>query len=211
MNPCPCGFYGDTHKPSTCAHARVTKYQKRISGPLLDRIDIYIEVPRVDDERLSGDRIGESSEGSRAGVQAGGDIQSKRFRAKSGDPSTGSGQRFAFRYRLQRRHARGRDPAVLQVTGRRSKPDASGDIVLCMTQLNLSARTYHRTRSVKLARTIADLAGCEEIQFVHLAEALHASQPAEVDVELILGQKGAFYPLAVSCLYPSHSPLIPGA
>ena len=55
MNPCPCGFYGDTQKPCTCAHALVTKYQKRISGPLLDRIDIHIEVPRVDYEKLSGD------------------------------------------------------------------------------------------------------------------------------------------------------------
>jgi len=62
--------------------------------------------------------------------------------------------------------------AVLQVTSGRSKPDASRDIVLCMTQLNLSARAYHRTRSVKLALTIADLAGSEEIQSAHLAEAL---------------------------------------
>ncbi len=56
--------------------------------------------------------------------------------------------------------------------GRRHRADADGDIVLCMTQLNLSARAYHRTQSVKLARTIADLAGSEEIQSVHLAEAL---------------------------------------
>jgi magnesium chelatase family protein len=56
-----------------------------------------------------------------------------------------------------------------------------GDIVLCMSQLNLSARAYHRTRSVKLARTIADLAGSEDIQSAHLAEPLHASQPSEVD------------------------------
>jgi magnesium chelatase family protein len=56
MNPCPCGFYGDSLKPCTCAPAMVTKYQKRISGPLLDRIDIHIEVPRVDYDKLSGDR-----------------------------------------------------------------------------------------------------------------------------------------------------------
>jgi magnesium chelatase family protein len=62
MNPCPCGYYGDSQKPCTCAHALVTKYQTRISGPLLDRIDIHIEVPRVDYEKLSGDRVGESSE-----------------------------------------------------------------------------------------------------------------------------------------------------
>jgi magnesium chelatase family protein len=57
MNPYPCGYYGDSLKPCTCAHALVTKYQKRISGPLLDRIDIHIEVPRVDYEKLSGDRV----------------------------------------------------------------------------------------------------------------------------------------------------------
>jgi magnesium chelatase family protein len=59
VHACPCGFYGDTQKPCTCAHALVTKYQRRISGPLLDRIDIHIEVPRVDYEKLSGDRVGE--------------------------------------------------------------------------------------------------------------------------------------------------------
>jgi magnesium chelatase family protein len=62
------------------------------------------------------------------------------------------------------------DLPILQITGRRPKPDASGDIVLCMRQLNLSARAYHRI--LKLARTIAGVAGCEEIQSVHLAEAL---------------------------------------
>ena len=79
MNPCPCGYYGDTQEPCTCAYALVTKYQKRISGPLLDRIDIHIEVPRVDYEKLSGDRVGESSECIRAGVQAARDLQNKRF------------------------------------------------------------------------------------------------------------------------------------
>jgi predicted ATPase with chaperone activity len=66
VHPCPCGFYGDSQKPCTCAHALVTKYQKRISGPLLDRIDIHIEVPRVDYEKLGGDRVGETSESIRA-------------------------------------------------------------------------------------------------------------------------------------------------
>ena len=79
MNPCPCGYYGDSLKPCTCAYALVTKYQKRISGPLLDRIDIHIEVPRVDYEKLSGDRVSESSECIRARVQAARDIQNRRF------------------------------------------------------------------------------------------------------------------------------------
>jgi magnesium chelatase family protein len=65
----PCGFHGDAQKPCSCAPAVVTKYQKRISGPLPDRIDIHIEVPRVDYEKLSSDRVGESSEIIRARVQ----------------------------------------------------------------------------------------------------------------------------------------------
>jgi magnesium chelatase family protein len=79
MNPCLCGFYGDLLKPCTCAAGLVTKYQKRISGPLLDRIDIHIEVPRVDYEKLSGDRLGESSETIRNRVQTAREIQQARF------------------------------------------------------------------------------------------------------------------------------------
>ena len=79
MNPCPCGYYGDSLKPCTCAHALVTKYQKRISDPLLDRIDIHIEVPRVNYEKLSGDRVSESSDAIRVRVQAARDIQNTRF------------------------------------------------------------------------------------------------------------------------------------
>ncbi|MBI3739337.1 MAG: ATP-binding protein, partial [Chloroflexi bacterium] len=61
MNPCLCGYFGDPIKPCTCAPGAITKYQKRISGPLLDRIDIHIEVPRVDYQKLSSDRLGETS------------------------------------------------------------------------------------------------------------------------------------------------------
>ena len=62
MNPCPCGYQGDSLKPCTCAPVAVTKYQKRISGPLLDRIDIHIEVPCVDYEKLSGNKVSETSD-----------------------------------------------------------------------------------------------------------------------------------------------------
>jgi len=62
MNPCPCGYFDDPTKPCTCSNATVTKYQKRISGPLLDQIDIHVQVPRVDYEKLSSNRLGESSE-----------------------------------------------------------------------------------------------------------------------------------------------------
>jgi magnesium chelatase family protein len=162
MNPCPCGYYGDAIKPCSCAHALVTKYQKRISGPLLDRIDIHIEVPRVDYEKLSEDRVGESSECIRARVQAARNIQQARFtKPKSLFSNNGSSTDIVCNADM--RVGEIRQFCRLQDEGQRLMRAA-------MTQLNLSARAYHRI--LKLARTIADLAGCEEIQSVHLAEAL---------------------------------------
>jgi magnesium chelatase family protein len=154
MNPCPCGFYGDTQKPCSCAPAVVTKYQKRISGPILDRIDIHVEVPRVDYEKLSGDRVGETSACIRARVQAARDIQTKRF------SSNGSSDIVC-----------NADMRIGELRKFCKLPEESQSLMrTAMSQLNLSARAYHRI--LKLARTIADLAGCEDIQSVHVAEAL---------------------------------------
>ena len=153
MNPCPCGFYGDSQKPCTCAHAMVTKYQKRISGPLLDRIDIHVEVPRVDYEKLSGDRMGETSESIRKRVQTARNIQQQRFSSSQSDIICNADMRVGEI----------RQFCKLQDEGQSLMRAA-------MTQLNLSARAYHRI--LKLARTIADLAGSEDIQSAHLAEAL---------------------------------------
>jgi len=75
MNPCPCGYYGDSVKQCTCSNSIVTKYQKRISGPLLDRIDIHIEAPRVDYKKLSDQRLGENSEKIRQRVESARQIQ----------------------------------------------------------------------------------------------------------------------------------------
>ncbi len=152
--PCPCGYYGDSQKPCTCAQGLVTKYQKRISGPLLDRIDIHIEVPRVDYEKLSGDRLGETSEAIRARVQAARDIQNNRF-------STNGSSDIVCNADM--RVGEIRQFCALQAEGQSLMRSA-------MTQLNLSARAYHRI--LKLSRTIADLAGSEDIQSTHLAEAL---------------------------------------
>jgi magnesium chelatase family protein len=154
MNPCPCGYFGDSQKPCTCAPAVVTKYQKRISGPILDRIDIHIEVPRVDYEKLSGDRLGETSESIRKRVQAARDIQNQRF---SGNGSSDIVCNADMRIGEVRQFCQ------LQLEGQSLMRAA-------MSQLNLSARAYHRI--LKLARTIADLAGSDEIQSPHLAEAL---------------------------------------
>ncbi len=156
MNPCPCGYYGDTQKPCTCAPAVVIKYQKRISGPLLDRIDIHIEVPRVDYEKLSSDRVGESSESIRQRVQSARNIQHTRF-TNSNFPSTD------VLCNADMRVGEVRQFCSLQ-------PEGQSLMRSAMSQLNLSARAYHRI--LKLSRTVADLAGSEEIQSTHLAEAL---------------------------------------
>jgi magnesium chelatase family protein len=132
----------------------VTKYQKRISGPLLDRIDIHIEVPSVDYEKLSGDRLGETSKSIRKRVQAARDIQNKRF---------SNGEAKDIVCNADMRVGEVRQYCQLQAEGQSLMRSA-------MSQLNLSARAYHRI--LKLSRTIADLAGSEEIQSVHLAESL---------------------------------------
>jgi magnesium chelatase family protein len=146
----------------------VTKYQKRISGPLLDRIDIHIEVPRVDYEKLSGDRVGESSESIRARVQAARNIQHARFtnpdsRLSASYPKGNNGSSTDIVCNADMRVGEIRRFCKLPEEGQSLMRAA-------MSQLNLSARAYHRI--LKLARTIADLAGSEKIQSVHLAEAL---------------------------------------
>lgn len=156
MNPCPCGYYGDPFKACTCAPSAVTKYQKRISGPMLDRIDIHIEVPRVDYEKLSTDRMGESSETIRKRVQAARDIQHARF-SKTDSRSP------IITCNADMHLAEIRQFCKLDETGENL-------IRTAMSQLNLTARGYHRV--LKLARTIADLAHSEQIHAIHVAEAL---------------------------------------
>ncbi len=160
--PCLCGWRNDPQKACGCASAVVTKYQKRISGPILDRIDIHTEVPRVDYEKWSSDRLGETSESIRARVPAARDIQTKRFSNYSSDIVCNA------------------DMRVGEIRQFCRLPDEVQSLMrAAMSQLNLSARAYHRI--LKLARTISDLAGSEEIQSVHLADALHASQSSEID------------------------------
>ncbi|HTX90885.1 MAG TPA: YifB family Mg chelatase-like AAA ATPase, partial [Anaerolineales bacterium] len=155
MNPCPCGYYGDPVKPCTCSSQVVTKYQKRISGPLLDRIDIHIEVPRVDYEKLSDSRFGESSAAVRERVEITRQRQRERF--------TNNESSNAVTCNADMRPAEVRQYCGLDGAGQALMQTA-------MNQLQLSARAYHRV--LKLARTIADLAGSETIQPPHLAEAL---------------------------------------
>ena len=153
MYPCPCGFNGSSQRECTCSHQSVTRYQKRISGPMLDRIDIHIEVPRVDFEKLSDNRRGESSDEIRTRVEQARQRQRERFTGLENGVMTNADMRVA----------EVRQFCELDTEGQQL-------IKAAMTQLQLSARAYHRI--LKLARTIADLAGEENIQSAHLAEAL---------------------------------------
>ena len=151
MNPCPCGYFGDPTRACTCAPAIVTKYQRRISGPLMDRIDIHVEVPRVDYEKLSDARLGEPSSVLRTRVETARQVQRERF---AGTDLTSN----ADMHPAQVRQYCGLDDPCRAL------------MRTAMNQLQLSARAYHRI--LKLARTIADLAGKEAISTTHLAEAL---------------------------------------
>ncbi len=170
MNPCPCGYYGDPVKACTCSPGIVTKYQKRISGPLLDRIDIHIEVPRVEYDKLSDQRLGEPSTAIQKRVEAARQRQRDRFNAASQPPDDSPHEAVPFdltgsvvQCNADMRPAEVRRFCDLDETSRTLIRSA-------MSQLQLSARAYHRI--LKLARTIADLAGSEAIQPAHLAEAL---------------------------------------
>jgi magnesium chelatase family protein len=152
MNPCPCGYAGDPVKPCSCSPGMVTKYQKRISGPLLDRIDIHISVPRVEYDKLSDKRVGEPSHVVRERVERARDRQRARFKAVEGVSSN-----------ADMRPAEVRQYCALDATG-------TSLMKAAMSQMQLSARAYHRV--LKLARTIADLASADAIAPQHLAEAL---------------------------------------
>ncbi len=152
MNPCPCGYYGDPTRACTCSNAAIQNYQKRISGPLLDRIDIHVQVPRVDFEKLTDDTRGEPSAAIRQRVQRAREMQEQRlaeFPQISCNADMGPNEVRMF--------------CALDETGHQL-------IGAAMRQLGLSARAYHRL--LKLARTIADLAGSEHIQPPHIAEAI---------------------------------------
>ena len=159
MNPCPCGYYGDPVKECTCSPMTVSRYQKRISGPLLDRIDIFVEVPRIDYEKLADDRLGESSEVVRQRVEQARSIQRQRF----------NGTRLTCNA----------DMTPLEVREFcRVEPNAQSLLQAAMKQLCLSARAFHRI--LKLARTIADLADAKIISASHLAEAIQYRPRAQM-------------------------------
>ena len=152
MNPCPCGYFGDPKRECRCSPGQVERYRQRISGPLLDRIDLHVEAPAVEYKDLSDRVPAESSASIRERILKARDIQNRRF-AKSRKTSCNA----------RMSHAQLKEHCRL---------DDSGNELLkrAMTDLNFSARSYDRI--LKVARTIADLASSESIATDHLLEAL---------------------------------------
>lgn len=152
MNPCPCGYYNHPTKACVCSPGQVQKYLNRISGPLLDRIDLQIEVTPLPFEKMADNRPGESSATIRERVIRARQIQEERYADIPGIYCNAQ-----MNSKLLALHAR---------------PDDKGLTLLknAMNRLNLSARAYDRI--LKVSRTIADLEGCQSIQAVHLAEAI---------------------------------------
>jgi len=151
-NPCPCGYYLDNTRSCTCTPTMINRYQSKLSGPLLDRIDIHVDVPRVDYDKLMNTDKSESSEAIRERVESARQKQTERFKSfpnlhANGDMGAGEVQTLC----------------VLN-------EDARQLLDLSVRRMKLSARSYHRV--LKLSRTIADLDQQEMIQVNHVAEAL---------------------------------------
>ncbi|MDR3313413.1 MAG: YifB family Mg chelatase-like AAA ATPase [Oscillospiraceae bacterium] len=151
MNPCPCGYFGHPARRCTCPQGAAQRYLSRVSGPLLDRLDIHIEVPPVDFKRLAATETGEPSEAIRKRVNAARATQAKRL--------AGSGV-----------YANGQMSAAM--TREFCRPDEAGRLLLerAFATLGLSARAYDKI--LRVARTVADLEGSAEIEPPHLAEAI---------------------------------------
>jgi magnesium chelatase family protein len=152
MNPCPCGYFTDPSRPCKCTPTQIDKYLGRVSGPLVDRIDMHVEVPPVPARELRDKREGTDSATMREQVLAAKRRQTGRF---NGDASMSNG-------RMGPRELR-----------RYCQIDAAAELVLrqAMAELGLSARAHDKV--LRVARTIADLAGVEHIVSDHLSEAIH--------------------------------------
>ena len=151
MNPCPCGFYTDPNRECTCTLPQILRYRSRISGPLMDRIDIHIEVPAVRYRDLTGEASGEDSETIKGRVNRARELQRLRF----------NGKRIYCNAQMTPRYLK----KYCQIG-----EDSKALLEQAIDKLGLSARAY--TRILKIARTIADLESVEEITAQHIAEAI---------------------------------------
>ena len=154
MNPCPCGNYGTKGKECVCAPINLVKYQRKISGPIIDRIDMWLEVSKVDHQKLSDNKSdGDATKQIKERVIAAREIQGKRFADSRRGIKTNSEMNT-------------RDLSKMI----NLKNEVKEILNKSAEKLDLSARAYHRV--IKLARTIADLADSEEIETNHILEAL---------------------------------------
>jgi len=154
MNPCPCGYTGDGSRECRCSVPQIQRYRSKISGPLLDRIDLHIEAPSLRIEELRNTQQGESSDSIRTRCENARKVQKTRF-SEGSDPSARCNARMS--------HSQIRKHCVIN--------QEQGDLLQqAMEQLALSARAYDRI--LKVSRTIADLAGADRIETPHLLEAI---------------------------------------
>ena len=152
LNPCPCGYYGDSKRECRCNPRQIESYRQRISGPLLDRIDIHVEVPLVDFRELSSNTLsGDKSSVIRERVVAARNIQLERF--KKSPFTTNS----TMNERLVRQHCQ-------------LDSESTGCLEYAMQEMNFSARAHDRI--LKVARTLADLGGAESIRTQDVLEAI---------------------------------------
>jgi len=151
MNPCPCGYLSDPDRDCACSPSQIIKYQKKISGPLIDRIDLHIEVPRIKFEKLSVNNLAEPSKSIRERVEKARKIQEERFRNKN---------------IVSNSEMSSQDVKEFCKIGE----ETLNILKTAISQFHLSARSYYKI--LKLARTIADLENKEEIASAHVAEAL---------------------------------------
>ena len=147
LNPCPCGFFNDTRRECICSPVQISRYLAKISGPLLDRIDLQVEVAALTSDEITSIDPGEPSSAIRERVEAARAIQRERFRRCNADMTS----------RHLRKHCE------LDASSRRL-------LVAAIERLGLSARAHDRI--LKVARTIADLGGCERVESAHVAEAV---------------------------------------
>src|SRR4030081_407321 len=152
MNPCPCGYFGDLKRECRCGPTQVQRYRQRISGPLLDRIDLHIEVPSIEYRDIASERPEEPSSAIRERVSAARKRQQARF---ANDSKTNCNARMGTKHLKQ---------------WCKLDSDSQELIRVAMTELNLSARAYDRI--LKVARTIADLASTDDITAEHVSEAI---------------------------------------
>ena len=151
MNPCPCGYYGDSNKQCVCSHLQIQKYRSKMSGPLLDRFDIHIEVPSLNYKKLTDNRVEESSNKIRTRVNKARMTQKQRF----------SGRNIYSNSQMT--------PKLVKA---HSFPNSEGIklLITAIKKLGLSARAYDRI--LKVARTIADLESARDVASSHISEAI---------------------------------------